>query len=171
MSALPLGSPVDTSWTFLMGPDIDFQRWAAIEGSVLQRPDWGPNGEEDSMRRVLFTVFLGIAGLASNSGQARAECEVGDCWGAVAFGPGGAWAYAINEPSREDAARAAQRQCGGDCTNVLTFHNSCGAYASGSGGYGWGNASNREDAEERAMEECEKVASGCRIRVWGCTTR
>lgn len=121
--------------------------------------------------RIALIGLAGLAGIVLAPAAARADCEVGNCWGAVAFGAGGAAAYAVNEPSRAAAARAAQRQCGGDCTRVLTFQNSCGAYATGAGGYGWGNASTREAAEARALQECGGIASNCRIRVWGCTTR
>ena len=120
---------------------------------------------------------LGLIGLAALAGvalapaAALADCQVGDCWGAVAFGPGGAWAYSVNEPSREAAQQSAEQQCGGRCTRVLTFHNSCGAYASGDDAYGWGNASSREAAEGRALQECSARTGNCEVRVWGCTTR
>jgi len=116
---------------------------------------------------------LGLAAAAAMfvaPSVALADCETGNCWGAVAFGPRGAWAYSVNEPSREAAEKSALGQCSG-CERVLTFHNSCGAYASGDDGYGWGNAGSREDAEARALEECEKHAGNCKIRVWGCTAR
>jgi hypothetical protein len=94
-----------------------------------------------------------------------------DMWGAVAYGAGGAWAYAYDFPSRAAAQRAALQRCGGRCGNVLTFVNSCGAYAVGNGAYGWGNDSTREAAIERAMYECRIRTGGCQLRVWACTTR
>lgn len=118
--------------------------------------------------RLALVGLAALAGVALAPQAARADCTVGDCWGAVAFGPNGAWAYSVNEPSREAASQSALGQCGGKCERVLTFHNSCGAYAAGDDGYGWGNAQSREAAEERALQEC---GAGCTIRVWGCTTR
>ena len=121
-------------------------------------------------RRTIFAALAALILFALAPTAARADCRVGDCWGAVAFGPGGAWAYAVNHATRAEASEAAQGRCA-SCTNVLTFHNSCGAYASGPSGYGWGNASTREDAEERAMAECSARSGSCAIRVWGCTQR
>lgn len=125
------------------------------------------------MNRLRFALIglAALTGLAMAPSAARAECTVGDCWGAVAYGPGGAWAYAVNHPSRAAASQAAQAECKGNCTHVLTFHNSCGAYASGPDGYGWGNAGDREGAQERALAECNARSSSCAVRVWGCTSR
>jgi len=121
--------------------------------------------------RMALAGLAALAGVALAPQAALADCQVGDCWGAVAFGPGGAWAYAVNEPTREAASAAAQSQCRGRCTRVLTFHNSCGAYASGDDAYGWGNAQDRGAAEARALQECAARTSNCAVRVWGCTTR
>jgi hypothetical protein len=112
--------------------------------------------------------LMALAGAALAPRAALADCDVGNCWGAVAFGPGGVWTYSVNEPSRAAAQQSALGQCGGRCERVLTFQNSCGAYAASADSYGWGNASTREDAEERALQEC---GAGCTVRVWGCTTR
>jgi hypothetical protein len=84
--------------------------------------------------RKLKLVILGVAalvGLALAPTAAHAACTLGSCWGAVAFGPNNAWAYAVNYPSRASAGTQARAKCGGVCTNVLTFKNSCGAYATG----------------------------------------
>jgi hypothetical protein len=121
---------------------------------------------------LLGLSVLGAVALAPAA--AMANCTIGNCWGAVAYGPGGSWAYAVNYPTRQIAGRAAQRRCGGRCNHVLTFHNSCGAYASGpsaQGYYGWGNAMSRGAAEARALRECNARGPYCRVRVWGCTTR
>ncbi len=112
-----------------------------------------------------------LAALAFAPAAAQAACSIGNCWGAVAYGPGGAWGYAVNYPTRGAASGQAQRECGGRCQRVLTFHNSCGAYAVGYNGYGWGNAMSRGQAESLAMMECNRRSGGCSIRVWGCTSR
>ncbi len=121
--------------------------------------------------RLALIAASALAALSLAPGHALADCQVGNCWGAVAYGPGGAWAYAVNEPTRQAASAAAQARCGGRCQRVLTFQNSCGAYASGDDAYGWGNAPSRQAAESRALQECSARTSNCSIRVWGCTTR
>jgi serine/threonine-protein kinase len=127
------------------------------------------------MMNRLFKLVLGLTVIAAAwtalPGDASAACRRGNCWGAVAFGPNGAWAYAVNYSTRGQAGSMALRKCQGRCTRYLTFRNSCGAYASGRGAYGWGNAHTRRQAESRALLECRRRTSGCRVRVWGCTTR
>jgi hypothetical protein len=123
-----------------------------------------------SIRMAAFGL-LALVGLAAAPQVALADCQIGNCWGAVAYGAGGAWAYSVNHPSREIASQAAQAQCRGRCQRVLTFHNSCGAYATGDDAYGWGNAQSRGAAEARALQECNARTSNCHVRVWGCTTR
>ena len=125
------------------------------------------------MKKLKLAIFgaMALAGMALAPAAAQAACNVGNCWGAVAYGPGGAWAYAVNYSTRQAAGQAAQARCSGTCTNVLTFHNSCGAYATGSSGYGWGNAMDRRGAEVRALQECSARSANCAVRVWGCTTR
>jgi hypothetical protein len=128
------------------------------------------------MRKLSLALFgaSALAALALAPSSAYAACDVGNCWGAVAFGPGGAWGYAVNYPTRGIAGRMAQRQCRGTCSHILTFLNSCGAYASGPSAnqyYGWGNAMTRYQAEAIAMRECNARGPYCRVRVWGCTTR
>ncbi len=123
------------------------------------------------MLRTILRIFAAIVALAAAPSVALADCETGNCWGAVAYGPDGAWAYAVNHASRAEASQAAQAECGGRCTRVLTFQNSCGAYATGDDAYGWGNDMSRAGAEARALAECNARTSNCQVRVWGCTTR
>jgi hypothetical protein len=115
-----------------------------------------------------------LTGLAAAPTAALADCQVGNCWGAVAYGPGGAWAYAYNYPSRNIAARLAQNNCRGRCNHVLTFRNSCGAYASGPSAYahyGWGNAMSLEAAQAIALRECNARGPNCAVRISACTLR
>lgn len=124
--------------------------------------------------RLAFIALAALTSLAAAPSVALANCQVGNCWGAVAYGPGGAWGYAVNYPTRDIAGRMAQRQCRGTCNHILTFQNSCGAYASGPSAYahyGWGNASTRAQAEAIALQQCNIRGPGCAVRVWGCTTR
>jgi len=127
--------------------------------------------------KKLSLALLGVSALAAVAlapTAAFADCQIGNCWGAVAYGPRGAWAYAVNYGARHIAERVAQNRCGGRCNHVLTFHNSCGAYASGPsahGHYGWGNAMSGPAAQARALQECNARGPSCAVRVWGCTTR
>ena len=127
--------------------------------------------------KKLSLALLGVSALlaiAAAPSAAYADCRIGNCWGAVAYGPRGAWAYAYNYPARQIAARVAQRNCRGGCNHVLTFQNSCGAYASGPGAYshyGWGNAMSLRGAQARAMRECNARGPYCRVRVSACTLR
>jgi hypothetical protein len=120
--------------------------------------------------RALFGLAL-IAGLATMASPASASCRVGNCWGAVAYGPNDAWAWEANFSDDETAKQMALAKCNGRCTHVLTFRNTCGAYVSGPGGHGWGTSTDKNAAVGRAMMECQKVASRCTLRVWACTTR
>jgi hypothetical protein len=115
------------------------------------------------MKRMRMGL-IGLVALAATAlapQAALADCQIGNCWGAVAYGPGGAWAYAVNHPTRQAASQIAQGQCRGRCTRVLTFKNSCGAYATGANGYGWGNAPTRAQAEGRALQECAARTQAC----------
>jgi serine/threonine-protein kinase len=124
--------------------------------------------------RPLTAAFLAIGALSFGAGAAQANCVRGNCWGAVAYGPGGVYSYAVNYPDRASASVAARSSgsCyGGRCNSVLTFHNSCGAIAVGDrGGWGWGNQFTAAATQQRALQECAARTTGCRIRVWGCTT-
>lgn len=127
--------------------------------------------------KKLTLALLGVSALlatAAAPSAARADCEIGNCWGAVAFGPGGAWAYSYNYPARHIAERVAQNNCRGRCNRVLTFANSCGAFASGPNAYahyGWGNAMSIQAARAIALQECRARGPNCFIRVSACTLR
>ena len=125
------------------------------------------------MKKLSLALFgaSALLAVAAAPSSAQVSCMPGDCWGAVAIGPGGAWAYAYNYPTRGSAARAAQRKCRGDCSNILTFHNSCGAYAQGPHGYGWGNAGTLRAAQIVAMQQCNARSPNCVMRVSACTQR
>jgi hypothetical protein len=111
-----------------------------------------------------------LASLAAAS-VALADCNTGDCWGAIAYGPDNVWARALNHRSREDASAVAKAECNGRCSHTLTFHNECGAYASGNSGMGWGASHSEDGAIGKAIKECNSVTSNCTLRISGCTTR
>jgi len=122
--------------------------------------------------RVALIGLAALAGLAMAPAAAHADCTVGNCWGAVAYSEAGAWAWRVNYPTRAIASQAAQTACRGACTHVLTFQNTCGAYASApNGAYGWGTHPDARIARGEALRQCRIRAGGCSLRVWGCTTR
>jgi uncharacterized protein DUF4189 len=128
---------------------------------------------ENIVKKVVWTKTLIASTILASlavAPVALADCRTGDCWGAVAYGPG-AWATALNHRSRDDASAVAKAECHGRCTNTLTFHNECGAYATGTSGMGWGASKNKDTAIGRAINECNSVTRNCQVRVWGCTTR
>ena len=85
--------------------------------------------------RAALVAVCSIAAGAASAGQ----CGWDYCWGAVGFGPGGAYGYAYSHYSETDAYNAAQDGCGWNCTEVKTFYNTCGAMAVGvNDGWGWG---------------------------------
>ena len=102
---------------------------------------------------------------------ALAECEAGDCFGAIATSSTTHhWGYVYNESTRAAAEAGALEQCGGgDCEVRVWFANSCGAVASGADEVAWGHADTREGAEAEAMAACK--AAGCHIESWACTSR
>lgn len=128
------------------------------------------------MKKLTLALFgaCALVAVAAAPSAAYADCQVGNCWGAVAYGPRGAWAYSYNYPTRNIAERVAQRNCGGRCNHVLTFTNSCGAYASGPsayGHYGWGNAMTIGAARAIALRECHARGPNCFVRISACTLR
>ena len=88
------------------------------------------------MRLIGLRWVFALTFMMTGSTAAMA-CSNGVCWGAVGVGPGGAWGNAYDYPSERAAAQVAQNNCGGRCTTVKTFYNTCGAIAQGDGG-GWG---------------------------------
>jgi hypothetical protein len=123
-------------------------------------------------KRILCALAL-LAGLALFASPASAKCTIGDCWGAVAFGPGVS-EWVVDTNNAEDAKALAMAKCS-KCNEVLTFHNTCGAFVSGSpkvpGGKntGWGTSRDKDKAVGEAMLQCQTVARNCELRVWACT--
>ena len=112
-------------------------------------------------------ILIGFVGLGASPAQAQPR----NLWGAVAYGPGGAWAYSVNHYSRRQAQNAALRRCNGRCRRTLTFYNTCGAYAVGARAYGWATRRNKYSAQRVAMRQCNNRTHSCRVRVWACTSR
>ncbi|GAB4306458.1 MAG: hypothetical protein Kow0058_18860 [Roseovarius sp.] len=98
------------------------------------------------------------------------QCGYDKCWGAVGFGPGGAWGWASGKPSQQAAISTVQRNCRGNCTQIKTFYNTCGVIAAGNmNGWGWGYSQSRAQAEKIALGFCRRNDTGCRVRAWACS--
>lgn len=92
---------------------------------------------------------------------------------AVDSNRGPAFGYSFDQDSAEAARELALSNCGTDCTVVVTFENTCAAYAADqekeAGAYGWGYGPTRGKAEWFAMKFCNEFGGGdCLIRVWAC---
>ncbi len=114
---------------------------------------------------ILSVGFLALAG-ALNAGQ----CGYERCWGAVGIGPNGAYGWAHSHGSERAAYNAAQSGCRGNCDEIRTFYNTCGAMARASnGGWGWAWANSRQAAENSALGYCRDYGRNCRVVVWACS--
>lgn len=109
---------------------------------------------------------LALAATSAVAGQ----CGYQYCWGAVGFGPGNAWGYAHSYASQQAAYNRVHQECGGNCTQIKTFYNTCGAIAAGANnGWGWGHAPSRQQAQNIALGYCNQYDNGCTIRAWACS--
>lgn len=120
---------------------------------------------------MLLKSTLSAAVLAISAGAAYAgSCGYDYCYGAVAIGPRGAYAYSYHYPSAQAAYDAAQDSCNWGCDVVKTFYNTCGAIAQAdNGAWGWGWESTAELAQSTAMNYCMDVGRNCQVRVWACS--
>jgi hypothetical protein len=81
----------------------------------------------------------------------------------------GAWYSDVNYNDEREVKRLVLLRCGTRCSEVLTFHNDCGAFVSGNGGFGWAKSRNKDKAVGEATLSCQKVAKNCELRVYACT--
>ncbi|MBO9476308.1 DUF4189 domain-containing protein [Shimia sp. R11_0] len=117
-------------------------------------------------RILTLAMIMGLTGQVAAAGQ----CGFAYCWGAVAIGQGGVWGWAHSHYSEQSAINALQNECGGNCDNLHTFYNSCGAIAEGSSGnWGFGEGATRAHAEYTAKAYCATYGGGCEIRAWACS--
>ncbi|MFQ5439241.1 MAG: DUF4189 domain-containing protein [Paracoccaceae bacterium] len=115
--------------------------------------------------------FVVLALVAATATPALAgSCGYTYCWGAVGIGPGGAYGWSVGQRSEGNAISEAQSGCEGDCTNIRTFYNTCGAMAEapdGAWGFGW-NADMRT-AKSLALGYCAENGYDCQLRAWACS--
>lgn len=94
-------------------------------------------------------------------------------YGAIAIGSRGEWGVSWGQPSQPAAADRAIRECKGATCRVMVrvVGPTCGAYASGSRGFGWGTDATPEEAQERALSECQSRGGRCRVIAYTCNSR
>lgn len=122
---------------------------------------------------MMKRIGLAIASLVLASGVARAEG-----YGAFAYDPMGAYGWSNDAPNEEDAKTRALAQCqkysgGGKCEVITTFKNQCAAIADtrrSSGHVGWAASSRLVDAQQGALDSCNKKAGefSCGVLAWTC---
>lgn len=112
------------------------------------------------------SVVLMLGATSSLAGQ----CGYEYCWGAVGSAANGAYGWAHSYPTEQQAYDAVQSSCEGECTEIKTFYNTCGAMArSPSGAWGWAWDNTRERAENSAIGYCLQHGDNCRVVVWACS--
>ena len=113
---------------------------------------------------ILVTLCILFGGLATANAQ--------NMYGSLAYNyQTGAWGWAVDYYTQEDANYAAMEQCG-YCEIVLEFWNTCAAFALGSdGAYGWGYDYDPQTAQDYALYNCSQYGYNCQIVNWACTTR
>jgi hypothetical protein len=78
----------------------------------------------------------------------------------------------VNKASKDAAIHDATLACGTDCEIVITFQNSCVAYAAdhkaNSTVYGYGHAGDKDTAGERALDQCQSRGGSCTVMDSGC---
>lgn len=121
------------------------------------------------MKRWMTGLGLSLALLGGGAAWAG-QCGYDYCWGAVGFGRNGEVAYSHGFATEDGAWARAQGECGGACTIIQTFYNTCGAIAVGrNGAWGFGWANSRARAESNAIGYCSDSGAGCRPIVWACS--
>ncbi|MBO0759425.1 MAG: caspase family protein [Bradyrhizobiaceae bacterium] len=86
---------------------------------------------------------------------------------------GSLYGYSYNYANVADARARALKECGAACTVVVTFQNTCAAFAAdqshANGATGWGYAPTKEQAQNTAISFCRKYGgTSCLVRVWAC---
>jgi hypothetical protein len=78
----------------------------------------------------------------------------------------------VNKSTRDAAEHDAILSCGTECEIVITFQNSCAAYAADfrekSTIYGYGQAGDKYKAGEAALNQCQDRGGSCHITDSGC---
>ncbi|MFY0678980.1 MAG: DUF4189 domain-containing protein [Thalassovita sp.] len=120
-------------------------------------------------RNLFLSALTCVATVAAGAASAG-QCGYEYCWGAVGSSSKGAYGWAHSYATEQDAYNSVYTSCEGDCTEIKTFYNSCGAMARASNGaWGWAADQTREIAEHRAIGYCLEHGSNCQVVVWACS--
>lgn len=136
---------------------------------------------------ALVPATSGIAGAATTPAAVAAQAEANvaakaarNYYGAIALAyTGGAVGWSYDYSTKRSALNRAQRECKSasnfpsSCHKIAWVRNGCLALAvrwngSNIAHWGWGSASSKRAAYNRALDEC---GSNCRKRAYTCTTR
>lgn len=119
----------------------------------------------NALSRSLFVLCISLH-LAADVG---AQPRVGAL--AIDEGQGDQYGWAVDHQTAAAAREAALRECGAECSVVLTFGR-CAAYAadrdSAATAFGWGESyASADGARQRALAECRtRGGSGCMVHEW-----
>jgi hypothetical protein len=106
--------------------------------------------------------------------KCQARCSGRRWWGAIAYStPDKQYGYAFDFNNVNDAKKQAMDRCsktGRACKIWAYYENECGAIAADGNIVTWGTAFLRQNAEQRAMQECKKAGGrNCAIQAWSCS--
>ena len=121
--------------------------------------------------RTISKLFL-LAAIEVLSPVAAQACTYGFCWGAVGFGPDGIAGHSVMQSTAPGAEKLAQIACGGKCTTMEVFNDSCAAIAvtqAGTSVLGFGNT--RAGAIGQIEETCSSTEQNCVIRESACSLK
>jgi hypothetical protein len=146
---------------------------------------------------LLYTGQLGAADLSTTAAEAPVPPpqEERGIWAAIAYSEadekhGFFWGADKQQEAMDIALKHCERDGGSTCVVVSVFrnhrhwddddgtgfpYNHCGALAVGEGTTGrigsWGAeaAQTRKEAEDLALQTCERTGQECKIREWVCT--
>ena len=116
-----------------------------------------------------------MAGLASLLAALVGGAGAASAFGALAIDGyrGPHYGFSYNHPTAADARARAIKECGGNCTVVVTFQNTSAAIAAdqsqANGATGWAYAPTKEEAQQSALNYCKQYGGkSCLVRVWAC---
>jgi hypothetical protein len=110
---------------------------------------------------VVAALFSGVSSFAFAIGAIAIDDQVGD--------EEAGYGYSIGYDTKAAAQKRALSECrkhGNANCKVMVWFQECGAYASSRKHYGIGWGSTKEDAEEKALEQCNR--DSCEVKVSGC---
>jgi len=129
--------------------------------------------KEDALSKLLIVKTLDLLKLVGPIIAVVVSVSLCFGIGALARNPqNNDGAVVVNKASKDAATNDAILACGSDCEIVITFQNSCVAYAAdhkaNSTVYGYGQAGDEHTAGERALDQCQSRGGSCTVMASGC---